>query len=243
MAPTLSLAKSLWGVAEAEDPGAWDGLFSRIKAEGFEAVEAITLTWRKDASRFTQLLEKHGLQLICQIHTAGGDLDPVTGGYTYCGSNKLHDHLASFVKLASEAKALGAVLINSHSGHDSWGSGEKAVSFFKHALKVERALGVPIVHETHRRAEPHASPIPCPPGGALPVGRGRPLLHEAPNGCTCSLKSPLAAPAPQAATPVLTLLDGGAALKSRPCGTEDQCGSVSLVLCLRTRLRSERPTG
>ena len=43
------------------------------------------------------------------------------------------------------------MLINSHSGHDSWGSGEKAVAFLKQALKVEAAIGVPIVHETHRQ--------------------------------------------------------------------------------------------
>jgi len=117
--PTLRLAKTLWGVPEADDPDLWDELFARIKAEGFDGVEAITLTWRTDRDRFVSLLKKHGLQLICQIHTSGGDLDPATG-YVYCSSNKLHDHLASFVKLTAEAKALGAVLINSHSGHDSW---------------------------------------------------------------------------------------------------------------------------
>jgi hypothetical protein len=53
-------------------------------------------------------------------------------------------------------QALGAVMINSHSGHDSWGSGDKALSFFKYALKVEKALDIPIVHETHRRAMPRA---------------------------------------------------------------------------------------
>jgi len=156
MPPTLKLAKSLWGVPEADDPKQWDALFARIKAEGFDGVEAITLTWRKDKDLFASLLKKHGLALICQIHTSGGDLDAKTGAYQYCTSNKLHDHLASFVKLTSEAKALGAVMINSHSGHDSWGSGDKALSFFKYALKVEKALDIPVVHETHRRARPHA---------------------------------------------------------------------------------------
>jgi len=147
----LKVAKTLWGVPEADDPAAWDSLFARIKAEGFDAVEAITLVWRKDPKLFKSLLEKHGLALICQIHTTGGDVDPKTNEYRYCTSNKLHDHLGSFVKLAAEAASLGPVLINSHSGHDSWGSGDKAVSFFKHALKVEAQLGVPVVHETHRQ--------------------------------------------------------------------------------------------
>lgn len=151
MSPELKLAKTLWGVPEADSVAEWDGLFARIKAEGFDGVEAIALTWRKDKDRFTSLLAKHGLALICQIHTCGGDVDAKSGVYQYCTSNQLHDHLASFVRLASEAKSLGAVMINSHSGHDSWGAGDKAVAFFKQALKVEKALGIPIVHETHRQ--------------------------------------------------------------------------------------------
>lgn len=145
----LKLAKTLWGVAEAGEASSWDSLFSRIKAEGFDAVEAIPLTWRLDAPLFKSLLAKHSLSLICQIHTSGEVGG--SGDYVYMGSNKVHDHLASFVKLTGEAKALGAVLINSHSGHDSWGSGDKAINFLKTALRVEAALGVPVVHETHRQ--------------------------------------------------------------------------------------------
>jgi hypothetical protein len=151
MAPTLRLAKTLWGVPEATDPSKWDALFARIKAEGFEAIEANRMTWNLDKDKFCSLLQAHGLNLICQIHTTGGEMKD--GVYQYCTSNKLHDHLASFVKLASECAGLPLkpVLINSHSGHDSWGSGEKAVAFLKQALKMEAALGVPVVHETHRQ--------------------------------------------------------------------------------------------
>ena len=153
MAPTLKLVKTLWGVDDAADPEKWDALFARIKAEGFSAVEAITLAWRADKAKFCSLLEKHGLSLVCQIHTSGGDVDPKTGEYLYCTSNKLHDHLASFTRLVAECAGLPLkpIFINSHSGHDSWGSGEKAVAFFKKALTVEKALGVPVVHETHRQ--------------------------------------------------------------------------------------------
>ena len=149
--PTFKLAKSLWGVDDAMDPSKWDALFARIKSEGFAAVEAIALVWRKDPTTLRELLDKHGLALICQIHTCGGDVDPKTGEYQYCTSNKLHDHLASLMKLTSEVAALKPVLINSHSGHDSWGSGDKAVAFLKHAMKLEAAHGIPIVHETHRQ--------------------------------------------------------------------------------------------
>ena len=61
------------------------------------------------------------------------------------------DHKSSFAALASEAAKLKPVLINSHSGHDSWGSGADALAFFQHALQVEAGLSLPIVHETHRQ--------------------------------------------------------------------------------------------
>ena len=149
----LKLVKTLWGVDGVEDPEKWDAIFAKIKAEGFEAIEAITLAWRTDKEKFCSLLEKHGLSLICQIHTTGGDIDKATGEYQYCTSNKLHEHLASFTRLVSECAGLPLkpILINSHSGHDSWGSGEKAVAFLKKAITIEQALGVPVVHETHRQ--------------------------------------------------------------------------------------------
>ncbi|KAL1508442.1 hypothetical protein AB1Y20_004545 [Prymnesium parvum] len=148
---SLKLVKTLWGVLEAGDTAKWDALFARIKAEGFEAVEAITLTWRMDSQLFLSLLRKHGLSLVCQIHTTGGSINEETGEYEYCTSNKLNDHVVSFVSLATEAAALKPVLINSHSGHDSWGSGDKAVDFLEKALETEAILGIPIVHETHRQ--------------------------------------------------------------------------------------------
>jgi len=149
--PTLKLCKTLWGVDGADDPARWSALFQRIKTEGFDAVEAIRPVYMMQG--FCAALQTAGLSLICQIHTTGGDIDETTGEYIYLTSNKLHDHLASFVKLTSECAGLPLkpVLINSHSGHDSWGSGDKAVAFFKQALKMEAALGVPIVHETHRQ--------------------------------------------------------------------------------------------
>ena len=149
--PTLKLAKTLWGVPEAADPAKRDALFARIKAEGFDAVEAVAPCWRNETATFCELLKKHGLSLICQIHTTGGDMKD--GVYQYCTSNKLHDHLGSFVRLTAECAGLPLkpVLINSHSGHDSWGSGDKALAFLKQALKVEKVIGVKIVHETHRQ--------------------------------------------------------------------------------------------
>ena len=149
-APTIKIARTLWGVDGFNEPSKWDELFGRIKAEGFDAIECTTLTWRCDPKLLRELLDKHELGLICQIHTTGGDIDATTGEYQYLTSSKLHAHLASFVKLLTEAAALKPLFVNSHSGHDSW-STETAVAFFKYALTMEASLGVTVVHETHRQ--------------------------------------------------------------------------------------------
>ena len=95
MPPTLLLAKTLWGVDGADDPSRWPTLFARIKSEGFSAVEAIAPAYRQPG--FCKAVEDAGLQLICQIHTTGGDI--VDGEYVYCSSCKLEDHIASFKAL------------------------------------------------------------------------------------------------------------------------------------------------
>ncbi|KAK3263424.1 hypothetical protein CYMTET_27769 [Cymbomonas tetramitiformis] len=143
----LKLAKTLWGVPASKHN--WDELFASIKTEGYDAVEAITLGWREDPVLFCELLQKHSLRVICQIHTTGGDLDS-NGNYLYITSNKPADHVASLRTLVSEAKALNPLMINVHSGHDSW-SVATACDYFKAALDIEADAGVSLVHETHRQ--------------------------------------------------------------------------------------------
>lgn len=158
----LKLAKTLWGVPEADDKSQWDELFRRIKEEGFSAIEVVAPFWRTDPPLLRELLDKHGLELICQLHTTGSYIDS-SGNYVYSTSSKLEDHVASFAALAKEAAALGPVIINSHSGHDSWGSDDRAVEYFVKALEVEQSIcgggdgeggkkpPPIIVHETHRQ--------------------------------------------------------------------------------------------
>ena len=55
-----------------------------------------------------------------------------------------------FIFSNSQGKKAGAFLINSHSGCDSW-SIEDARTFLRGALVIEKEVGLPIVHETHRR--------------------------------------------------------------------------------------------
>lgn len=150
----LSVGKTLWGVDA--NPGNWDDVFGRIKSEGFEAIECVAaLSFQADAVLFKDLLAKHGLKLIVQIHTNGGFFKD--GAYVYCLNADKDQHLANFQSQVKEALEMGAFLINAHSGHDSW-SLDTAVSYFEEALEIEKyALSDPayshvtIVHETHRQ--------------------------------------------------------------------------------------------
>jgi hypothetical protein len=87
-----------------------------------------------------ELLAKHGLVSVCQIHTCGYPI----------GSFAVEDHLASFRALAEEAQEMGAVLVNVHTGVDAW-SLDDSVKFFKAQVTFEKSLPFKVVHETHRR--------------------------------------------------------------------------------------------
>ncbi|KAK3250433.1 hypothetical protein CYMTET_40185 [Cymbomonas tetramitiformis] len=148
-APALKLAKPLWGVpANKHD---WDELFSEYaEYRKYDAIEVPQMVWRENPNLFSDLLQKHGLHVICQIHTTGGDLDS-KGNHLDITSNKPADHVASLKTLVAEAKALNPLMINVHSGHASW-SVTTACDYFKAALDIEADAGVPLVHETHRQS-------------------------------------------------------------------------------------------
>ena len=50
----------------------------------------------------------------------------------------------------TEAKQIGAIFINSHSGCDSWDL-QDARTFLKEAIQIEKEAGIEVMHETHRR--------------------------------------------------------------------------------------------
>lgn len=150
----LSMGKTLWGVDA--NPSNWDTVFSKIKEEGYEAIECVPVfSFRSDAALFRQLLTKHDLKLIVQVHTNGGYFKD--DAYVYCLNSDMDQHLTSFRTQVQEALEMGASVINTHSGHDSW-SLETAVSYFEAALEIEESFvkeprysHVTIVHETHRQ--------------------------------------------------------------------------------------------
>jgi hypothetical protein len=54
----LLISKTLWGV-KMDTPSIWDDTFRRISQDGYEAVEAIPLTYQSDPALFQSLLSKN----------------------------------------------------------------------------------------------------------------------------------------------------------------------------------------
>jgi sugar phosphate isomerase/epimerase len=153
----LCLAKSLWGVNEAGDPEKWDAMLRRIKEDGYLAVESILVfDVNQNPPLFRELLDKHGLGIFIQLHTASD-----WSTYNYCTSCELSVHVASFRALVQDCLQHKPLLINVHSGHDSWDLAT-AVLYFEQVLAIERELligehqDVVLVHETHRQRLLHS---------------------------------------------------------------------------------------
>ena len=120
----------------------------------------VSLTWACNPLLFKSLLVKYELDLIVQIHTTSL---LQSGNYVYCSSCVVADHVISFRSQLQQALELGAVIVNCHSGHDSWNL-EKGLSYFQQVLAIENELvhdrsefrHVIVVHETHRQRLLHS---------------------------------------------------------------------------------------
>jgi Xylose isomerase-like TIM barrel len=124
----LTLFRHLWGV-----DGPWEETFARIRAAGYEGIEA-PLPERARRAEFRRLLDAHGFRYVAMVFSAGRDAAA---------------HAASFRAQLAEACELGPRLVNAHSGRDAWPEDESA-RFFEDALAAGAASGVPVAHETHR---------------------------------------------------------------------------------------------
>lgn len=121
----LRLYKALWGM---EGPLA--DQFARIAAAGYTGIEC-GLPEPGQEQAFKDLLARYKFDLIAMVFTAGPD------------------HLASYQRQVERAAAWKPRSITSHSGRDSMSLAQQ-MAFFEGALKVDRAAGILVGHETHR---------------------------------------------------------------------------------------------
>jgi len=141
----LKLTRTLWGILDFNtiEPWTWEPLFQKLKGEGYQAIETSVGPFWPFAGHddtFKTLMAKYGFDFVGQLHTCDY---PVS-------SRKVEDHLTSYRNYVERAKALGAVFVNAHSGSDSW-SIDEAVYFYEKTLEIDKAVGITVLHETHRR--------------------------------------------------------------------------------------------
>lgn len=120
--------RSLWGV---DDP--LSAVMPRIKALGYIGVES-PLPEANRSAEFKSLLAENGLEYIALIFSGGANV---------------REHLKTFQNEIERAKIFNPIVINTHSGRDSWNETERR-EFFAGALKIESDSGARISHETHR---------------------------------------------------------------------------------------------
>jgi sugar phosphate isomerase/epimerase len=111
--------------------GSYESIFSRISEAGYEGIES-WLPGAEDRPLFQNLLRKYNLKFIALI-----------------GTSRDGDAVRSFEVQLTEAAAMNPVLIISHSASDSMPFPEQ-IDFFSKAVEIEKRIGIPVGHETHR---------------------------------------------------------------------------------------------
>ena len=144
---SLKLFKTMWGVPEIADAEKRPEMLKRVVADGFIGIEMSSFSYLIPG--VVDDVKAAGLQIVAQAHTSS-IRDAPDGFYKYMGAWEVQTHLDSLRSTALEAKEMGAIALNSHSGVDGW-SVDQARSFLRGALLVESEVVIPIFHETHRR--------------------------------------------------------------------------------------------
>lgn len=105
-----------------------------IKDAGFDAVEMGAPANASERKALRTLLDDLGLEIVAQQWTQGKDPE---------------DHVKSFEGQFTRGIELRPLLVNSHTGADYFSAAEN-IAILEAAADLERAHGIPLVHEIHR---------------------------------------------------------------------------------------------
>lgn len=128
---------STWGL----DHLTLDATLRLIRESGFDGVEMGVPADPTERKKFRGLIAESGLALVAQQWTAGATPE---------------EHASSFEEQYRRSAELRPLLVNSHTGKDHYTLSENLV-IFKRAAELEKELGVPIAHETHRGRAPYST--------------------------------------------------------------------------------------
>ena len=130
----LTLVRHLWGVDGTQGFEAHE---AHWRDKGYEMLEG-NIRHSPHPEPVQKLLEKREWPFIAQIFSR--DFEP--GG-------SVGEHLSTLKQQIEEFMPLEPVFFNAHSGADSW-SMEESLDFYGQVLELEKEVGIPIAHETHR---------------------------------------------------------------------------------------------
>jgi sugar phosphate isomerase/epimerase len=132
----LALFKTLWGHEGSADDGA------RLAAEaGFQGIEAPVPADDAGRDALARALDDHGLELICEICTAGS--------YVPDRRASPEEHLADLDRKIRRGLPLKPRFFNVMAGCDAWPL-DVQVAFFRRANEIAEGHGVLCSFETHR---------------------------------------------------------------------------------------------
>jgi len=131
----LLLVRHLWGIDLA------NGLLPHVpswREVGYTALEG----WNgmlQDPTNLAKILRDENFQWVSVVFSS----PPFAGG------GSVQEHLQFFQKQVEACLDIRPLFFNAHTGSDSWTITE-AEDFYGSALELEKKIGVPISHETHR---------------------------------------------------------------------------------------------
>lgn len=131
----LKLVRHLWGVDLTRDLRAYLPHWRQVGYAGLE----VSLRHVPDRERFLAFLKEASLEWVPQVFSR--DFEP--GG-------TVQQHLTSLREQVEECLPHEPMFFNAHTSSDAWGVAE-AEDFYGQVMELERSIGVPISHETHRQ--------------------------------------------------------------------------------------------
>ena len=131
----ITLVRHLWGVDLTHGLAHYAAHWREV---GYEAVE-VSLRHVPDRTQFLRFLKEESFRWVPQVFSR--DFEP--GG-------SVREHLNSLREQMEECLAHEPMFFNAHSGADTWSVAE-AEDFYSQAIDLEREIGVPVSHETHRQ--------------------------------------------------------------------------------------------
>ncbi len=130
----LMLVRHTWGVDHTQG---LETHLPRWREVGYEVIEG-SLQLSPNRPAFESFLKRSGWRWIAQVFS---------NDFTPGGSARAH--LESMRRQIEECLSFQPWFFNAHSGSDTW-SAPEAEDFYGAALELERSIGIPIAHETHR---------------------------------------------------------------------------------------------